>query len=97
MVQEICSDIQDLDFAKRNLTATTVALKRLHDIVTGLEKIRAFAEKKQFKEAGNDLTGVMDLLSKFQQYNSVEKIQELNRKLEALKADLKKMVFFEFN
>eukprot|EP01122_Echinamoeba_exundans_P009264 TRINITY_DN3230_c0_g1_i3.p1 TRINITY_DN3230_c0_g1~~TRINITY_DN3230_c0_g1_i3.p1 ORF type:complete len:727 (+),score=165.80 TRINITY_DN3230_c0_g1_i3:383-2563(+) len=97
MVQEICSDIQDLDFAKRNLTATTVALKRLHDIVTGLEKIRAFAEKKQYKEAGNDLVGVMDLLSKFQQYNTVEKIQELNRKLDLLKTDLKKMVFFEFN
>lgn len=97
MVQEICSDIQDLDFAKRNLTTTIVALKRLHDIVTGLDKIRAFAEKKQYKEAGNDLTGVMELLSKFSKYNNIEKIQELNRKLDMLKVDLKKMVFFEFN
>lgn len=32
MVQDICRDIRDLDFAKKNLTTSMTALKRLHDL-----------------------------------------------------------------
>ena len=41
MVQEICRDIKSLDYAKRHLTQTITALKRLQMLVTAVEQLCA--------------------------------------------------------
>ena len=41
MVQEICRDIKSLDYAKRHLTQTITALKRLQMLVTAVEQLYA--------------------------------------------------------
>ena len=39
MVHEICRDIKSLDYAKRHLTLTITALKRLQMLVTAVEQL----------------------------------------------------------
>ena len=52
LVTELCRDIQSLDTAKRNLTATITALKRLVMLVMALEQLRTFAAGRAYGEAG---------------------------------------------
>jgi vacuolar protein sorting-associated protein 53 len=40
MVQEICRDIKQLDYAKRHLQTTITALKRLHMLVTAVNQLQ---------------------------------------------------------
>ncbi|KAI9989158.1 hypothetical protein PInf_019297 [Phytophthora infestans] len=39
MVQEICRDIKQLDYAKRHLQTTLTALKRLHMLVNAVDQL----------------------------------------------------------
>jgi hypothetical protein len=68
-----------------------------YNTATSLEQLRGLAENKQYREVGNLLTGIVDMLSRFQEYHGIDRIKELTWKLNNLKADLKKMAFFEFD
>ena len=62
MVHEICRDIKSLDYAKRHLTTTITALKRLHMLLTAVEQLSATAGEKQYREAANLLDAVRQQL-----------------------------------
>jgi hypothetical protein len=96
MVQDICRDICDLDFAKKNLTTSMTALKRLHDLITMLEQLKVMAEKRQYREVGNLYEGVTQILILFNDYKEVAKIKELQSEVETLKAQLQKQIYDEF-
>jgi protein subunit release factor A len=96
MVQDICRDICDLDFAKKNLTTSMTALKRLHDLITMLEQLKVMAEKRQYREVGNLYEGVTQILILFNDYKEVPKIKELQSEVETLKAQLQKQIYDEF-
>jgi hypothetical protein len=129
IVAEICRPISDLDYAKKNLSRTTTALRKIAAastvfafgyanyhrpqmvinlnlcfvllfvcaLATGIDKIRTLAEKKQYKEASVTIVEVVDILEYFKDHKKVDKIAELNKKMDLLRADLKKMIFFEFD
>lgn len=71
MVQEICRDIKQLDFAKRHLQTTITALKRLHMLVTAVDQLQTVAKAKQYRESANLLDAVRQLLTHFESYAKV--------------------------
>lgn len=71
MVQEICRDIKQLDFAKRHLQTTITALKRLHMLVTAVDQLQSVAKAKQYRESANLLDAVRQLLTHFESYAQV--------------------------
>lgn len=71
MVQEICRDIKQLDFAKRHLQTTITALKRLHMLVTAVDQLQGVAKAKQYRESANLLDAVRQLLTHFESYAQV--------------------------
>lgn len=71
MVQEICRDIKQLDYAKRHLQTTITALKRLHMLVTAVDQLQSVAKAKQYRESANLLDAVRQLLTHFESYAQV--------------------------
>jgi hypothetical protein len=55
MVQEICRDIKKLDCAKRHLTGTITALRRLSMLVSAVEQLETMAMRRQYR--GGACTG----------------------------------------
>ena len=53
MVHEICRDIKSLDYAKRHLTLTITALKRLQMLVTAVEQLAVMTAERMYAEAAN--------------------------------------------
>merc|ERR1719310_790876 len=58
MVHEICRDIKSLDYAKRHLTQTITALKRLQMLVTAVEQLDVMSRERMYAEAANLLQAV---------------------------------------
>ncbi|CAM9440950.1 unnamed protein product, partial [Phaeothamnion confervicola] len=97
MVQEICRDIKQLDYAKRHLQTTITALKRLHMLVTAVDQLQAVAAARQYREAANLLDAVRQLLTHFEGYAQVPRIAQLGATVAAIKADLSSQIFRAFN
>jgi len=53
MVQEICRDIKRLDFAKKHLTSTITALRRLSMLVTAVEQLETLSMRRQYRDSTN--------------------------------------------
>lgn len=77
MVHEICRDIKSLDYAKRHLTQTITALKRLQMLVTAVEQLGVMAAERMYSEAANLLQAVNQLLVHFDGYTGIAKVDEL--------------------
>ena len=77
MVHEICRDIKSLDYAKRHLTLTITALKRLQMLVTATEQLSVMTRERMYAEAANLLHAVTQLLAHFEGYAGIRKIDEL--------------------
>ncbi|KAF0695311.1 Aste57867_13870 [Aphanomyces stellatus] len=96
MVQEICRDIKQLDYAKRHLQTTITALKRLHMLVTAVDQLEYMASQRLYKEAASLLEAVNSLFTHFEGFAKVGKIMELQRTVNAIRADLEKQIFGDF-
>ncbi|ETV97877.1 hypothetical protein, variant 1 [Aphanomyces invadans] len=96
MVQEICRDIKQLDYAKRHLQTTITALKRLHMLVTAVDQLEYMASQRLYKEAASLLEAVNSLFTHFEGFTKVGKIMELQRAVNAIRADLEKQIFGDF-
>lgn len=77
MVQEICRDIKQLDFAKRHLQTTITALKRLHMLVTAVDQLQGVAKAKHYRESANLLDAVRQLLTHFESYSQVRGVRSI--------------------
>eukprot|EP00752_Nemacystus_decipiens_P002803 g2616.t1 len=97
MVQEICRDIKQLDFAKRHLQTTITALKRLHMLVTAVDQLQAVAKAKQYRESANLLDAVRQLLTHFESYAQVPRIAELRETVTGIKNELVEQTSQAFN
>ncbi|KAI9989160.1 hypothetical protein PInf_019299 [Phytophthora infestans] len=58
MVQEICRDIKQLDYAKRHLQTTLTALKRLHMLVNAVDQLEFMSSQRNYREAASLLKAV---------------------------------------
>lgn len=77
MVQEICKDIRSLDNAKKNLTKTITALKRLAMLMTGHQKLIEVCRSKEYKVAAALLDATKVLLQQFAECKEEKIITEL--------------------
>ncbi|CAG8599973.1 14680_t:CDS:10 [Funneliformis caledonium] len=96
MVQEITQDIKSLDFAKRHLTTSITALKRLQMLVTAVDQLKVMAKMKQYKETSQLLQAVLQLASYFKSYKSIKQIAELSISIATFQNELKKQIFEDF-
>jgi hypothetical protein len=97
MVQDICRDIKKLDYAKKHLTFTITALRRLAMLtaaITDLELVSA--RRDQYKKCANLLGAVHQLIDYFMQYESVPKVKNLTRRLDVVQAGLQSAVLDDF-
>ncbi|KAL1528081.1 hypothetical protein AB1Y20_009447 [Prymnesium parvum] len=97
MVQEICRDIKSLDYAKRHLTQTITALKRLQMLVTAVEQLSVMARERMYSEAASLLQAVAQLLQHFEKYVGIKKIDQLREQIREIKTSLRTQVFEDFN
>ncbi|RIA90779.1 Vps53-like protein [Glomus cerebriforme] len=96
MVQEITKDIKSLDYAKRHLTISITALKRLQMLVTAVDQLKIMAHMKQYKETSQLLQAVLQLASYFKTYKSIKQIAELSISIVTFQNELKKQIFEDF-
>ena len=80
MVQEICRDIKKLDFAKKHLTSTITALRRLSMLVTAVEQLEPLSMRRQYRDSANLLEAVDELLTHFASYGDIPKIADLQKR-----------------
>ena len=73
MVQEICRDIKKLDRAKRHLTGTITALRRLSMLVSAVDQLETMAMRRQYHDSANLLEAVNQLSAHFDGYNDVRR------------------------
>ena len=97
MVHEICRDIKSLDYAKRHLTQTITALKRLQMLVTAVEQLEVMARERMYAEAANLLQAVNSLLAHFESYVGIKKIDDLREQINTIRTTLRMQVFDDFN
>ena len=97
MVQEICRDIKKLDRAKRHLTGTITALRRLSMLVSAVDQLETMAMRRQYHDSANLLEAVNQLSAHFDGYNDIPKVAELQRKYAKIRAALRANVFEEFH
>ncbi|CAG8578254.1 11332_t:CDS:10 [Diversispora eburnea] len=96
MVQEITQDIKSLDYAKKHLTISITALKRLQMLVTAVSQLKIMAQRKQYKETAQLLQAVLQLGLYFKSYKNIKQIATLSASVNSLQNDLKKQIFDDF-
>lgn len=96
LVQDICKDIRKLDAAKRHLTATITALRRLAMLINAVDQLQIAVERSEYAEAGHLLLAVRELAAHFVPYASVPKIAELRGRMTATESSLKTACLREF-
>ena len=97
MVKAICSDIKQLDYAKRHLQTTVTALKRLHMLTNAVHQLSETSESNQFKEAADLLEAVQQLMLGFETFTNVPKIMEIKAEIERVRGELSRGVFRAFD
>lgn len=97
MVAEICRDIKSLDHAKRNLTVTITALKRLQMLSSAVQQLAAMTESRRYREAAHLLGAVNQLAVNFEGYRGIAKVDDLVRTIDGIKSDLRKRIFDDVN
>ncbi|CAI5729954.1 unnamed protein product [Hyaloperonospora brassicae] len=96
MVQEICRDIKQLDYAKRHLQTTLTVLKRLHMLVNAVDQLEFMSSQRNYREAAPLLEAVNQLFTHFDGYTNVDKIVELHRTVRTLQEELGGQIFADF-
>ncbi|OQS02626.1 vacuolar protein sorting-associated protein 53, partial [Thraustotheca clavata] len=89
-------DIKQLDYAKRHLQTSITALKRLHMLVTAVDQLEYMASQRLYKEAASLMEAVNSLFTHFESYTKVGKIIELQKSVNAIRADLETQIFGDF-
>ena len=99
-VQEITKEMKRLDFAKKHLSKTITALKRLHMLLHAVKQLRHSVRgcnPPDYKNAANLVDAVQLLMGNFRGYiDSVEKMRLLKIDVEQMRADLKEGIVFAF-
>lgn len=96
MVQEICKDIKKLDFAKKHLTSTITALRRLGMLITAVDQLQLAAERREFGDAAHLLGAVQQLAAHFKEYSHVPRVAEMRGRVAALEQSLRGTSLREF-
>lgn len=96
MVAQISRDIVQLDNAKRNLTASITALKRLQMLTDSIAQLRAMQRLRQYDESSKMLGAVVLFVKYFEDYNDVAQVKALKDDVDHLCASFKQQIYGEF-
>ncbi|DBA83910.1 hypothetical protein WJX77_004419 [Trebouxia sp. C0004] len=96
MVQEICRDIKKLDYAKKHLTYTITALRRLAMLINAVDQLQRAVERQEYSEAAHLLEAVQQLSLHFQSFAQIPKVAELGGQVSTLQKSLQMNVMREF-
>ncbi|CAK0813866.1 unnamed protein product [Prorocentrum cordatum] len=96
LVSDVCRDIKSLDIAKRNLTLTVTALKRLVMLVTALEQLRTQASCRQYDEAAGLIHAVEELAGHFLELRHVARVADLLERKAGVLGDLRQQLLDDY-
>ncbi|PAV59529.1 hypothetical protein WR25_16331 [Diploscapter pachys] len=88
IVKEMTRDIKQLDVAKRNLTASITALHHLHILLSGVDSLGTWIERRDYCSISRQLPAILNVLQLFDGYREAEQIAVISSKLERLKQTL---------
>jgi DNA repair exonuclease SbcCD ATPase subunit len=92
MVQEICAEIKQLDYAKNHLQSSITALKRLQMLITAVNQLELLARDFQYREVANLLDAVKQLMAHFEKYTNIPMIADIKTRIDLIQSDLQKHV-----
>nr|ADI46897.1 VPS53Af [Volvox carteri f. nagariensis] len=96
-VQEICRDIKKLDYAKKHLTNSITALRRLAMLTAAVTDLEALCDRRdQYRKCANLVEAVHQLMEYFQQYEAISKVRSIALRLAAVEAKLQYAVLNDF-
>jgi vacuolar protein sorting-associated protein 53 len=95
-VQEICRDIQTLDYAKKHLGEAVDTLKKLRTSVSALELLDAAMDSRDYSKAAQVVHGLRGTLPHFEQFRDIPKVRELLDKSHDMEKLLEKFVIDDF-
>lgn len=95
-ITEMTSEIKQLDNAKRNLTLSMTALKRLQMLTTAYEQLSAMSKARQYGECAQLLQAVLQLMAHFKTYRSVDQIALLSRNVSDIQQELIEQICEDF-
>ncbi|MCJ1479007.1 Vacuolar protein sorting-associated protein 53 [Lambiella insularis] len=95
-ITEMTADIKRLDNTKRNLTLSMTALKRLQMLTTAYEQLRGLSTSRQYKECAQLLQAVIQLMSHFKSYRSIDQIATLSRNVSDVQREVLEQVCEDF-
>ena len=96
MVQEICSEIRGLDYAKRNLTDSMRALHNVHMITSSLDSLERAVTERNYRDCSGFVMAVEDLMTKFNGVDSLSKVAALRSRFETIKTTLRAQLMEDF-
>ncbi|XP_003485724.1 vacuolar protein sorting-associated protein 53 homolog [Bombus vosnesenskii] len=96
VVKEITRDIKQLDFAKRNLTASITALNHLHMLVEGVDTLKVLTQKKQYGEIVLPLQAVMEVMQHFSSYMDIPQVKQLSDEVRQIHIELAQQITADF-
>ena len=95
-ITDMTADIKQLDNTKRNLTLSMTALKRLQMLTTAYEQLTVSSKTRQYRECAHLLQAVIQLMTHFKSYRSVDQIAALGRNVADLQRELLEQVCEDF-
>lgn len=95
-ITEMTLDIKQLDNAKRNLTLSMTALKRLQMLTTAYEQLRALSRTRQYRDCSQLVQAVIQLMAHFRSYRSIDQIATLSRNVADIQRELLEQVCEDF-
>nr|ADI46829.1 VPS53Bf [Volvox carteri f. nagariensis] len=96
-VQEVCRDIKKLDYAKKHLTNSITALRRLAMLTAAVTDLEALCDRRdQYRKCANLIEAAHKLMECFQQYEAIPKVRSIALRLAAVEARLQYAVLNDF-
>ncbi|KAJ5142635.1 uncharacterized protein N7515_001422 [Penicillium bovifimosum] len=95
-ITDMTADIKQLDNAKKNLTLSMTALKRLQMLTTAYDQLQALSRTRQYGDCAQLLQAVIQLMAHFKSYRSIDQIAMLSRNVADIQRDLQEQVCEDF-
>lgn len=95
-IMDMTADIKRLDGTKRNLALSMTALKRLQMLTTAYEQLRGLSKSRQYRECAQLLQAVIQLMTHFKSYRSIDQVATLSRDIADLQRELQEQICEDF-
>ncbi|KAL4942172.1 hypothetical protein BDV06DRAFT_212062 [Aspergillus oleicola] len=95
-ITDMTADIKQLDNAKKNLTQSMTALKRLQMLTTAYDQLRVLSRTRQYRDCSQLLQAVIQLVAHFKSYRSIDQVALLSRNVADIQRDLLEQICEDF-